>query len=144
MDIYCKVTPYGLIPLYDSDGEARKKLKPGSVVKCKITLSRNYEFHKKFFALVRLCFDNLPTHLADKLGVHNEQDMLKCIKQDLSLFKVVKINGREAIEYGSIAFSAMDNAEFERFYQGAVDLVLYKYMKGTNREDLLQEIEDFK
>ena len=145
MDIYCKVTPYGLVPLYDSDFDMKKRLKVGSTVKCKVSNPRNYEHHKKFFALVRLTFDNLPSNLAEYFKVHNEEDMLRRFKRDLGYFKTsLNERGEKEIEYQSISFSAMEQHEFERFYNQCIDLVLYKYLKGIDKEDLITEIENFK
>lgn len=148
MDILCKVTPYGLVPLYDSDLDLKKRLKVGSVVKCKVSNPRNYEHHKKFFALVRLTFDNLPSNLAEHWRVHNEEDMLRRFKRDLGYY-TSNLNergerGEREIEYQSISFSAMEQHEFERFYNQCIDLVLYKYIKGIDKQDLITEIENFK
>ena len=44
----------------------------------------------------------------------------------------------------SISFSAMEQHEFERFYNQCIDLVLYKYLKGIDKEDLITEIANFK
>ena len=52
MDIYLLNTASGLKPCMDEDYEQKKKLKIGKVYKAKITLARNYEFHKKYFALI--------------------------------------------------------------------------------------------
>lgn len=145
MDIFCKVTAYGLVPLYDSDYDLKKRLRVGSVVKCKVSNPRNYEHHKKFFALVRLTFDNLPSNLAEYFKVHNEEDMLRRFKRDLGYFKTsLNERGEKEIEYQSISFSAMEQHEFERFYNQCIDLVLYKYLKGIDKEDLITEIENFK
>lgn len=145
MDIFCKVTAYGLVPLYDSDYDLKKRLRVGSVVKCKVSNPRNYEHHKKFFALVRLTFDNLPSNLAEYFKVHNEEDMLRRFKRDLGYFKTsLNERGEKEIEYQSISFSAMEQHEFERFYNQCIDLVLYKYIKGIDKQDLITEIENFK
>ena len=72
MDIYCSVTPMGLVPMYDSDFDEKRKLKEGEKVLCHISRPRNYEFHKKFFALVRLTFDNLPERLVQMLSIRSE------------------------------------------------------------------------
>lgn len=145
MDIICKVTAHGLVPLYDSDYDLKKRLRVGSVVKCKVSNPRNYEHHKKFFALVRLTFDNLPSNLAEYFKVHNEEDMLRRFKRDLGYFKTsLNERGEKEIEYQSISFSAMEQHEFERFYNQCIDLVLYKYLKGIDKEDLITEIENFK
>lgn len=145
MDIFCKVTPYGLVPLYDSDYDLKKRLRVGSVVKCKVSNPRNYEHHKKFFALVRLTFDNLPSNLAEYWRVHNEEDMLRLFKRDLGYYTTtLNERGEREIEYQSISFSAMEQYEFERFYNQCIDLVLYKYIKGIDKQDLITEIENFK
>lgn len=145
MEIFCKVTAHGLVPLYDSDYDLKKRLRVGSVVKCKVSNPRNYEHHKKFFALVRLTFDNLPSKLAEYFKVHNEEDMLRRFKRDLGYFKTsLNERGEKEIEYQSISFSAMEQHEFERFYNQCIDLVLYKYLKGIDKEDLITEIENFK
>ena len=38
MDIYCRVTDYGLVPVYDSDLDMKKRLKVGSTVRCQADL----------------------------------------------------------------------------------------------------------
>ncbi len=143
MDIYCKVTPLGLVPLYDSDHEEKKRLREGDVVKCKVTRPRNYKFHKKFFALVRLTFDNLPESICNALGVRNEDDMLRLIKYDLGLFDVFQVGDKTVVSLNSISFAAMDNTEFEKFYNRTIDLVLSKYLRGNTREELIEEITHF-
>ena len=145
MDIFCKVTPYGLVPLYDSDFDMKKRLKVGSTVKCKVSNPRNYEHHKKFFALVRLTFENLPCNLAEYWNIHNEEDMLRRFKRDLGYYtSTLNERGEREIEYQSISFAAMEQYEFERFYNQCIDLVLYKYIKGIDQQDLITEIENFK
>ena len=145
MDIYCRVTPYGLVPLHDSDHDLKQRLKVGSTVRCRVSLPRNYRFHKKFFALVRLTFDNLPLPLVERWNVRSENDMLRRFKRDLGYFSSsVNENGEREIEYRSISFAAMDEQEFERFYDDCVNLVLYQYIPGINRQDLLEEVEKFK
>ena len=145
MDIYCRVTPYGLVPLYDSDHDLKQRLRVGSIVRCRISQPRNYEFHKKFFALVRLTYDNLPLPLVERWNIRSVDDMLRRFKRDLGYFtSSVNELGEREIEYRSISFAAMDEEEFERFYNGCVNLVLDKYIRGLEREDLLTEVEHFK
>lgn len=143
MKIYCRVTDLGLIPKYDSDGDEKHRLKVGEDVLVEIKRPRNYEFHKKFFALIRLTFDNLPERLHHMLNVWSEEDMLVCIKLDLGLASTIYHGGRECIKLGSISFAAMDNDEFERFYNRALDLILRKYLRGTTREQIAEEIQRF-
>ena len=145
MDIFCRVTPYGLVPMYDSYLDLKKRLKVGAVVKCKVSNPRNYEHHKKFFALVRLTFDNLPGNLAEAWKINSEEDMLRRFKRDLGYYtSTYNERGEREIEYQSISFAAMEQHEFERFYNQCIDLVLFRYIKGIDKQDLITEIENFK
>lgn len=144
MKIYCRVTDMGLVPMYDSDYDEKKKLRVGENVLCDISKPRNYEFHKKFFALIRLVLDNLPEHISDKFNIYSEEDMLDALKVDLGLYNIVYVGGKQLVKVGSISFAKMDNTEFERFYNRSIDIVLNKYMNGTERFDLIEEINRFK
>jgi len=143
MKIYCKVTEIGLVPMYGSDLDEKRRLKVGETVLCEVTKPRNYEFHKKFFALVRLTFENLPERLSQMLSIRSEEDMLDCMKIDLGLYSSAWHGGRQVVKPGSISFAKMDETEFEKFYGRAVDMVLSLYLAGTNKEELLEEVERF-
>ena len=144
MELFCQATPQGLVPLYDSDYEAKHKLQIGKVYKVAVTIPRNYQWHKKFFALLRLTYYNLPESLERSLDIHNEEDLLTAIKIDLGMFDEYTVNGRNIVKPHSISFAAMDNAEFEVFYNRCIDLILNQYLVGTNRKTLIEEIENFK
>ena len=71
--------------------------------------------------------------------------MLRRFKRDLGYFSsTYNERGEKEIEYGSISFAAMEQYEFERFYNQCIDLVLDKYIKGLDKQDLINEIENFK
>ena len=144
MKIYCQVTAQGLVPMYDSGYDEKQRLKIGEKVLCEVTKPRNYEFHKKFFALVRLAYQNLPERLQSMLNIRSEDDMLTCLKLDVGLASIIYQGGRQLIKVGSISFSSMDDTEFETFYQKCVDVILTKYLRGTSRQELIDEIERFK
>lgn len=144
MELYCQATPQGLVPLYDSDYESKHKLQEGKVYKVTVTIPRNYNFLKKFFALVRLTYYNLPESLERSLGIHNEEDLLTALKIDLGMVDLLTIDGHTIVKPHSISFAAMDNAAFETFYNRCIDLILHRYLRGTDRESLIEEIENFK
>jgi len=129
--------------MYGSDMDEKRRLKVGETVLCEVTKPRNYEFHKKFFALVRLTFENLPERLSQMLSIRSEEDMLDCMKIDLGLYSSAWHGGRQVVKPGSISFAKMDETEFEKFYGRAVDMVLSLYLAGTNKEELLEEVERF-
>lgn len=130
--------------MYDSDYEQKQRLRVGDTVLCSIRKPRNYEFHKKFFALVRLTFDNLPEHLVRMLNIHSEESMLDNLKLDLGYYSIIYHARKPVIKLGSISFAKMDETEFQTFYNRCIDIVLTNYLRGTTREEILNEIERFK
>lgn len=144
MDIYCRVTDIGLVPMYDSDYDEKQRLKVGDTVLCSIKRPRNYEFHKKFFALLRLTVTNLPHLIQQQMQIFTEEDMLDCLKVELGLYTTVLHGGKQIIKTGSISFAKMDESEFECFFQRSVDVILRIYLRGTDRQAIIEEIDNFK
>lgn len=144
MDIYCRVTDIGLIPMYDSDLDEKHRLRIGDNVLCTIKRPRNYEFHKKYFALLRLTVANLPHLIQQQMQIFTEEDLLDCLKIDLGLFTTRWHGGRQIVKTGSISFAKMDNTEFEKFFARSVDAILRIYLRGTDRQTLIEEVENYK
>lgn len=144
MDIYCRVTDIGLIPMYDSDLDEKHRLRIGDNVLCTIKRPRNYEFHKKYFALLRLTVANLPHLIQQQMQIFTEEDLLDCLKIDLGLFTTRWHGGRQIVKTGFISFAKMDNTEFEKFFSRSVDAILRIYLRGTDRQALIEEVENYK
>lgn len=144
MDIYCRVTDIGLIPMYDSDLDEKHRLRIGDNVLCTIKRPRNYEFHKKYFALLRLTVANLPHLIQQQMQIFTEEDLLDCLKIDLGLFTTRWHGGRQIVKTCSISFAKMDNTEFEKFFSRSVDAILRIYLRGTDRQALIEEVENYK
>jgi hypothetical protein len=143
MKILCVVTDTGLAPKYDSDREEFKKLKRNSEVVVEIKKGRNIEFHKKYFALLKLTYDNFPEWLEDTLNVHSIEDLRTRIKIDLGLYEVSHYGNQSIIIPKSIAFDKMDETEFEKFYNMSVNHILKNYLKGVSNEQIEEEIWKF-
>lgn len=143
MDFYCKVTSTGLVPLDAGDLQQYKKLSLGSDVRVRVTMPRNIRFHRKFFALLQLVFDNLPEDLQHDRNIYSVEALLAAIKIDMGYYSNVRVSGRNVIKLRSISFAKMDEAQFSRFYDLAVTHILHSYLPGTDRNVLLQEVEQF-
>jgi hypothetical protein len=123
-------------PAHDSDLELAKQLKMGDVYKFTFTKPRNYEFHKKFFALINLVFDN-----------QDHYTNINDLRHDLTVeagYKVEKVNrftGEVRYTAQSISFAQMDEIEFSSLYQKMLDTVIRVYeWEGT---DLEAEVAEF-
>lgn len=136
MKFIVKKTSTGLIPVYNSDYEALKdcRLKIGEEYEVEIKKKRNYEFHKKFFALLNLCFEN--------------QVVFETL-DDLRYYVIMKSGYVKKVETGSgimhipksISFAKMDEIEFNKLYQNSIQVVCD--LLGISEGDLLDEILNF-
>lgn len=100
-------------------------------------------FIKKFFALLKLTYDNFPEWLEDSLNVHSVEDLRTRLKVDLGLYEVSHYGNQSVIIPKSIAFDKMDETEFEKFYRSSVNHILKNYLKGVNNEQIEEEIWKF-
>jgi len=107
-----------LIPVYNSDLEALKsaKLIENEIYEVDIKRKRNYEFHKKYFALINLCFDNQETFT-------EFEDLRNYLTMKAGYVKKIETGTGQMILPLSISFAKMDNIEFEQLYQKTIDVI---------------------
>lgn len=137
MKFLVKKTVYGLVPVFNSDHDKLKesKLKMGEVYEVEIKKKRNYEFLKKYMALINLChenqeqfemFDDTREYLTIKAGYYRKVEMP---------------NGNIQVKPKSISFASMDDIEFDDLYQKVITAAC-KFI-DISKEDLLNEILNF-
>ena len=138
MELFCQNTEKGLLPLYPSDLEEKKKLKIGKVYKCNIKLARSYLFHKKFFALCQMGFENSKEKFikAPNLDIYRKYVIIRVGFVDL-----VQTPGGIIPFSQSISFENMDEAKFEEVYHGALDFIIADI--EASKEDIEKELGDF-
>ena len=148
--IYVVKTLRGLEPAWDSDEEHVKKLKLGETYAIEIKRPRNIKFHKKYWALVNLVFSNMPddfelrSHDGEIVDKINTAEALHYhIKMQCGLVeRTTSLGGKVIWRVKSIAFQKMDEAEFDAFYQRAVDVIV-KYFLPVDADLLLAEVAGF-
>ena len=134
MEVYLKKTLAGYVPIYDSDYESCKKHKIGTEIKAKLTVPRNLQFHKKFFALIKLCYKNQEEY--DSMDI-----LRKILTMKAGFYEEVKTNKGVVFWPASISFSSMDNVEFNDLYSKVVDQVIK--MIGVTSEEIERELINF-
>lgn len=132
MKIYLRNTAQGLIPVYPSDYDYKRKLKIGRDYLADIRHPRNYQFHKKFFALVNLCYENYDTEMpfdTFRRWLIMRAGFVKAFATDRGTF----------YDAESISFSSMDELQFEGVYNRVLNVVikLLGLSEGEITENLL-------
>ena len=144
MELRLLNTPSGLKPLYDEDYDQKKKLKIGEIYKAKITIARNINFHRKYFALIN-CAWAYQNERTTKHFKNNVESFRKTVEiaaghcdtvYNLSLKSWVDIPK-------SIAFDKLKQEEFEDLYERVKDVLFTTFLKGIDEEEFLNNMIDF-
>lgn len=148
--IYLVKTASGLKLGDDESEEIIDKLPVDTVLKCEISIPRNYEFHKKYFALLDVAFDawdsGEPTYQGQVVLKEKER-----FRKDIQIlagygYPVVNIKGDVRFESKSISFGSMEQPDFEKLYSAVINVILAKVLTTYTRADLdevVQKILDF-
>lgn len=114
-DLYLVRTIQGLAAFDAAGQDLLRKIKLGKVVKCEVTQPRNISHHRKFFAL-------LNTVWATAGDWPTVDDLLVELKLKLGVYRTVAIRetGEMVKILGSISFAAMDQLQFDVFYESAL------------------------
>jgi len=107
-----------LLPADEETEEALKQLKTGTAIMVTYKKKRNLRFHRKLFALLKLILDN-------QRHYKTVENILEMVKFRAGYFEtLVTHKGKKHYKTTSIAFENMDDMEFNKFYQSAIDVGL--------------------
>ena len=120
---------------YDSDYEKMKRIKAGDLLECEIRKPRNYGFHKKFFALVQMIFQNQEHY-------NNIDDL----REDLTIaagyyVKRENLKGEPIKKAQSISFAKMDQDEFNEYYSRVLDEIVIHF--NFDKQDIIDNVEQY-
>ncbi len=138
--------PGGLLkPAGESDSDLMQSVGNGATLKVSFTQPRNYEFHKRFFAMVNFAFDYWepqPVEIRPGEFVTPEKNRER-FRKDLLIYAgyrtmVVNIRNEVRYEAESISFANMSPERFQDVYKAVFDvvwqLVLSKVSGMTEQE----------
>jgi hypothetical protein len=124
----------GLKAAYNSDLENLKKLKEGVIYEVNIKKPRNLMFHRKFFALINLVFENQEVF-------DNSEDLRYYLIMKAGFYKKVKTPDGEMFIPKSLKFDKMDNVEFEEVYNGVIKVIEKELL--ITKQDILENIQEY-
>ena len=134
-------TPSGaLMPADPQAAEFVAKLKLGAPVRAEVKRVRNYQFHKKLFALLNFAYENWePTEATYKGQV--VQKNFSQFRNDVivlaGFFETTMTLKQEVrVVAKSISFANMPQDEFDSLYNAVVSVVLNRILTNYTRDDL--------
>ena len=120
MKFFCQNTETGLVPLYPSDLDEKKRLKIGEVYLGDFAKweERNYEFLKKFMALIRIGCDNSKS-VEMPFDTYRNYATIKA-----GYAKIYTTPKGTFVEAESISFKKMSEEKFEKVYNDVLDFII--------------------
>lgn len=116
-------TPHGLVPMYDKDYDQKKKLKVGVTYVADVKVSRNVQFHRKYWALLNAAWSLLPERTSKGFrSLEGFRAYVTVASGHYDLYYNPRL--KEFVETPrSISFDKMDEAEFEDLYERTKDII---------------------
>jgi len=132
-EFWARKTLSGLNPL-DPGDDHWNELKLGEDYLLKIHKVRDPKTHRRFFALLKLCFNNQEEF--DEKENHRKVFIMRCGYYD-------EIATSEGVLYmpRSISFESMDETEFKEFYEQA--LIYAQKALGSSPEEIQDALRNF-
>ncbi len=126
-----------LRPVDAAGEEILHRLGNGQLVEIEIRRPRNIRFHRLYFALVTLVWEQL-----DETRYPTPEDLHEAIKIAAGLRRrIVLPDGTIGFIPGSIAFHKMDDTEFSAFFDRVCNLVAKHFLPGVTDTELKAEVE---
>ena len=134
MRLLCENRIQGLVPLYPSDFDDKRKLRLGETYQVEVTNPRNVGFHKKFFAMLNVGHEN--TSLDMPFDTYRKYMIVKA-----GFFTAYQTPKGIYYDPNSISFASMSQDEFEEVYSRVLDKVIEDV--GLDREDVERQLINF-
>ena len=128
-----------LVPDHMEAAELLTKMPEGAYVKVCYSKKRNYENHKRFFAFLRIAFDNQDFYDDPKkfrqaiqmIGGHYDELIIQAADGSISTHYIPK----------SISFEEMDETEFQDLFAKCINGFIRRYGNGITEKEMLRLIE---
>ena len=123
-----------LKPAYNSDYNAFSKIKPNEIIEIEYKKTRNIKFHRLFFALMNLAYENQEAYtILDVM----RKDIIK--HAGYYTERINAITGEITQEPNSISFSSMEETEFNKLYTDCKTVIMN--WLSIDNEQISEEIE---
>jgi len=134
MKLLLQNTLSGLVPLYPSDMDSKRHLKLGETYEADIKHPRNYEFLKKFMALINVGCEN--TKLEMPFDTYRKYMTIKA-----GYFNAYQTPKGLYYEAMSLSFASMDEATFQDVYSRVMDKIIEDI--GCTKPEVEQQLISF-
>jgi len=138
-DGFFRKTAFGKLEPTDEAGKAIvASMDKGEIRKVKVTKPRNIVNHRRFFALLKLCYEMMPEKWHEAYPSMEHLRFVLTVEAGWCDFIPTK-NGPVPMPK-SISFAKMDEAEFRDFWDKVVKVIVTRFLPGVNQHELEMEV----
>ena len=140
--IYLKRVGFHLLPTDQESLIALKKLPLDKPLSCEVKQTRNYQFHKKFMALVKIGHEN--TQMVDDKGMPTNLPFSEYRGEVIvaaGYFDRYMLGDRIKDVPHSIAFGNMSEDKFQEVYRAVLDVICRDI--GSTTDEIEQNLINF-
>ncbi|WP_435416296.1 DUF1367 family protein [Polaribacter aestuariivivens] len=120
---------------YNSDYDKIKKIKVDEIYQCEIKQPRNLKFHRKFFSLINMLFENQERY-------SNVERLRKDLIIEAGFYdEWVDLQGEIKQEAKSISFASMTEEDFGNLYSKVIDVIVQYF--NFNKQDIIDNVEQY-
>ena len=129
-----------LIPANDETREFIRKKKLGTGISGEFKQIRNYNFLRKYMALMNIGYDAFEPEIAEYKGQVVEKNFDR-FRHDITIMAgyytfTTDINGEVKAVAKSISFGSMEEEEFSVLYSKTIDVLLRKVLTEYTKDNL--------
>lgn len=119
-----------LVPATPFDVIEMGRLDPAATYTFVLSKMRNYLFHKKFFAMIDIVWENMLEEIRAAKGINSIDMMLLQVKLAVGHCDYLYVEEYESfcLIPKSISFAEMDQNDFEKFYNKVLRMCIERWM----------------
>ena len=134
MRLFLVKTNSGLFPAYAADADELSKLPNNEVMECEVRKARNYKFHRKFFALIKVGFE--AQRMFDEITSYRYWITMKA-----GHYKMYETEEGTMFLPDSISFDKMDDLEFKDLFRDVQNAIIREHK--LTAEEVEENLELF-
>lgn len=134
IDLFLERTPTGLDANDAFGKEELNKFPLGATLRCRITQPRNVKFHRLFFGMLNLFYEQQDQYAT-------LEDFLEVVKKAVGhSHEIVDFDGQVQVITNSISFDKMDEISFRQFFDRVEKFLLEKILPLVKKPDFEQHL----
>lgn len=124
-----------LVPHEEDDIKKVHTWKIGDLIRVKATKVRNPQFHRKFFKMISVVWENQEAFTEKEI-------FRKKVLMLAGFCDIVLIDGQAYLETKSISFANMGETEFREVYDRVLDILVSEYCHGSTPEEIRERVNE--